>query len=201
NLPSVTQEDHDRLLASVRQQLQARALSVFEAELGPNEILITETLSIAPEGERDDWKTFSAEVGDLTDSLTLRMRAIVQVVVIDQRRGEDIVFTRMGQRVPRGRLIEVGTIEYTQGPVISVDEQNQVTYTITGRGRVAGQVNAALIQEGLVGKTPEEALAYLASAVDLEPGTTPQITLSPDFTGRLPLLPVRITIRILAGET
>lgn len=200
NLPSVTQEDRDRLLASVRQQLQARALSIFEAELGPNEILITETLSIAPEGERKDWKTFSAQVGDLTDTLTLRMRAIVQVVVIDRRGGEEIVFTRMGQRVPRGRLIEVGTVEYTQGPVINVDEQNQVTYTITGRGRVAGQINATLIQEGLAGKTLDEALAYLASAVDIQPGTTPEITLSPDFTGRLPLLPVRITIRVLAGE-
>ncbi len=201
SVPMVTQDDRDRLMAAVRQQIQARALSEFEAQLAADEILMIETLGFAPESNRADWQTFSAEVGDLTETLTLDLRAIVQVTVVDRRRAEEIVFARMGQRIPRGRLIEADTLSYVMGPVSAVDDQGQVTFTMTGSGRVAGQVDAAQLLPQLAGRTPTEALTYLLSAVDIQPGTTPEISISPDLLGRLPLLPVRITIRVTQGDT
>ena len=49
-------------------------------------------------------------------------------------------------------------------------------------------MSSAEVQEGLVGKTIEEARAYLVSAVDLKSGTVPDIIIQPDLLGRLPLL-------------
>jgi hypothetical protein len=193
----VTEEDRERLLAALRQQLQARALTTFEAQLADNEMLIADTIGIAPEGEREDWKTYSQQVGQAADSVRLSMRAIVQVVVVDQQRGEEIVFARMGQQIPRGRQILPESVEYLNGPVTEVRENGDVVFSMTGTGRVTGRVSAAQVQEGLVGKTLEEAQAYLLSAVDLQPGTTPDIIVEPDLLGRMPLLPMRIQVNLV----
>jgi hypothetical protein len=193
----VTEEDRERLLAALRQQLQARALVEFEAQLAENEVLIADTISIAPDGEREDWKTYSQQVGQAADTLRLSMRAIVQVVVVDQRRGEEIVFAKMGQQIPRGRQILPESVEYLNGPVTEVREDGDVVFSVTGSGRVTGRVSASQVQEGLVGKTQEEAHAYLLSAVDLQPGTTPDIIVEPDLLGRLPLLPMRIQVNLV----
>ncbi len=193
----VTQEDQDRLLAALRQQLQARALMEFEAQLVENEIVIADSISILPDGEREDWKTFSHEVGQPADTVRLSMRAIVQVIVVDQRRGEEIVFARMGQQIPRGRQIVPESVEYLIGPVTEVRDNGDVVFSVTGRGRVTGRVSPAQVQEGLVGKTIEEARAYLVSAVDLKSGTVPDIIIQPDLLGRLPLLPMRIQVNLV----
>ncbi|MCU0496275.1 MAG: baseplate J/gp47 family protein [Anaerolineae bacterium] len=189
---TVTSDDREILLLTVRQQLQSRALS--EILLGESEIMILESVRISE--ERPDWTNFSHEEGALTDTLTLRMRAIVQVVVVDQQRGEEIVFAQMGQRVPRGRSIVPGTIEYTTGGVTTVDLDDQVTFTMTGTAQVSGQINAPVIQERIAGLSREEALEYLLGTVDLAAGAIPTIEISPQWSDRLPYLPIRITIRV-----
>ncbi|MBC8100051.1 MAG: hypothetical protein H7Y11_11460, partial [Armatimonadetes bacterium] len=196
-LPVVTQADHDRLLAAVQQQLQARALAEFEAILGENEVLIVDTLAITPESTRADWQTFDAEVGAFADTLTLRLNAVVQVVVVNQQRGEEVVFARLGRQIPRGRVILPGSIEYTPGAVTGLDVDGQVTFSMSGYGRVAGQANIPVLQARLAGLTSAEALDYLTSTVDLAPGSTPDIVVSNSLDGRLPRLPVRITVRIV----
>jgi hypothetical protein len=196
-LPVVTETDRERLLAAVRQQIQTRALEEFQAQLGENEIMIPETLSLAPESNRADWQTFSAEVGAYEPTLRLTLRAIVQVVIIDEQLAHQVVFARMGQQLPRGRSILLETLEYTSEPVKNVDEQGQVTFSMTGSGKVAGQVNTIAVQERLAGLTTNEALTYLTSAVDLESETPPQIVITPNLLNRLPLLPVRINVQII----
>jgi hypothetical protein len=62
-------------------------------------------------------------------------------------------------------------------------------------GLVVTQVNASQLQSSLAGRTPEEAVQYLLSEVNLAAGTAPQVRLEPEWLPRLPLLPLRITIR------
>lgn len=189
---TVTADDREILLLTVRQQLQSRALG--EILLGESEIMILESVRITE--ERPEWTNFSHEEGAITDTLTLRMRAIVQVVVVDQKRGEEIVFAQMGQRVPRGRSIVPGTIEYITGGVTAVDLQEQVTFTMTGTAQVSGQINAPVIQERIAGLSRDEAQAYLLGTVDLAAEAIPTIEINPQWSDRLPYLPIRITIRV-----
>lgn len=200
-LPQVTQEDRERLMAAVRQQIQTRALEGFQAQLGANEIIIPETLSITPESSRADWQTFSADVGAYEPSVRLTLRAIVQVVTIEEGRAQEVVFARMGRELSRGRFIVPETLEYISAPVTSVDDSGQVTFSMTGNGKVSGQVNLTALQERLAGQTIEAATAYLESAVDLASDSTPQIEIQPNLLGRLPLLPIRITIEVIDGAS
>jgi hypothetical protein len=72
-----------------------------------------------------------------------------------------------------------------------------VTFNVTGSGLVTPQVDTALLQERLAGRTLEDAQRYLQTEVALAQGTTPQIVISPDFLGSLPLLSARIEIIVL----
>jgi hypothetical protein len=192
SLPSVTESDRDRLLATVRQQLFSRALTELRGPMAENEFLIEETLRIAEVREQ----TFSAEVGEVVADLRLDMRVVIEAVVIDEQQAHRIAFARMSRQIPRGRALYPDSLSYTRGPVTDIDD-NRITFTISGSGRVAGQVDGILLRERLAGMTVDDAMTYLNNTVDLEPGTSPTIDLRPDWFDRMPLLPVRISIRIL----
>jgi hypothetical protein len=178
----------------VRQQLQSRAYVEMLPRLEESQFLILETVHIAE--ERSDWTTFSANPGDVTDSLTLTMRAIVEAVAVNERFGQQIAFARLAQQIPRGREIRPESISYERGPVQEVFQNGQVTFSITGKGVVAGQVNIGLLQERLAGRAVNDAMAYLISEVDLAAESMPRIEISPEWFGQMPLLPLRIRIQL-----
>ena len=199
SLNAVTQEDQDRLLATVRQQLQSRAYVEMLPRLEESQFLILESVNIAE--ERSDWITFSAQPGEAADSLTLTMRAIVEAVAINEQFGQQIAFARLAGQIPRGRKILPETIAYERGPIENIFQNGQVDFRLTGRGTVVGEIDSNFLRERLAGMTVEEALAYIRSELDLQPDTTPTVTLSPDWLGRIPLLPFRTTVQILGPES
>jgi|FLYN01.1.fsa_nt_gi hypothetical protein len=193
-LSAVSPNDQQRLLDTVRQQLQARAYTEMLPRLSETQFIIIETLRIAE--EREDWMTFSANPGDVAESLTLTMRAVVEAIAVDEQFGWDIAFTQMQQQIPVGRGLKPETVSYERGPVLSIDANQRIAFVLIGSGLVSGQVNVGLLRERIAGRSLDEAQQYLLSEVDIEEGTTPQITVSPDWFGRLPLLPMRINVEL-----
>jgi hypothetical protein len=189
---AVTTADRDRLLDGVRQQLYEHAYSAMVAQVGETQIVIPETLRIDGDQQRDDWIVFSAEPGDITDTLSLTMRAIVEGMVVDTQLGQQIVFARMADQILRGRTVVPDTIEYWQGDVASVN--NEIMFTMSGRMQVVGQIPEDQIREHLAGRSLDDAIDYLLTRVDLEEGSTPEITLSLHLFDRMPILPMRIDI-------
>jgi hypothetical protein len=193
-MPAVTDEDHERLLGVVRQQLQAQAYTAMQAQVSATQFVVIETLRIVE--EREDWMSFSAQPGDIIDTLSLNMRAVVEAVAVDQQFAQQIILAAMSREKPRGREIKPETLNYECCPVVDVSRDGHITLKISGSGLVAGQVNVGQLQERLAGRSTEEALHYLSTEVDLADGSTPQIVVSPDWIGRLPILPIRIDIRL-----
>jgi hypothetical protein len=189
----VTQEDRDTLVAVLRQQIQDRAYRELAPMIAESQFAIPDTLRIAE--ERSDWMTFDHELGDVANTLTLTMRAMVEIIAVDEGLAEQIAYARLGAQVPRGRLIQTNTISYERGPVTEIDPNGRVTFTITCSADVLGQLNIQQIQERIASSAPDDALQYLLSSVDLKAGTMPNITIAPDWLGMLPVLPVRITVR------
>lgn len=191
-LPAVTERDRDLLLAAVRQQLQSRARAEMEQQISPTEFVIEDSVRIAI--ERPDWTEFNAEVGDTVNTLNLRMRAIVEAEIVDSLQGQRIVFAELSKLIPRGRVLDPRTITYSLGPVTNVGENGEVTFSMDGSAVVAGQIDTVALQERLAGRSIDDALLLLTNTVDIEPGSTPTITVSPEWFGRMPTLPVRITV-------
>jgi hypothetical protein len=190
----VSQSDQDRLLATLRQQLQSRAYLGMEAQSTESQTIILETIHITE--EREDWKQWSAQPGDVADALTLTMRAVVEATVIDETLARQVAFSALTAQIPAGRALVPDSLAYSCCDVQDISPDKRVTFTMTGDGLVEGQVNTGLIQEKLAGRTPEDAVRYLLSEVDLAEGTTPLVTVSPDWFGKLPLLPMRISVRV-----
>ncbi|MBZ0301927.1 MAG: baseplate J/gp47 family protein [Anaerolineae bacterium] len=198
SLAAVTQDDQDRLLAVVRQQLQSRAYVEMLPRLEDTQFLILETVHIAE--ERSDWTTFSAQPGDAADTLTLTMRAVVEATAIDEQFGQQIAFANIAGQIPRGREILPETLVYTRGPVNNIFQNGQVAFTLEGTGLVVGQIDTEFLRGRIAGMTVQEAATYMQGELDLLENTAPQITLSPDWFGRMPLLPFRINL-IVAEPT
>ncbi len=189
----VSQDDHDRLLATLRQQLQDHAYTEMLPRLEHTQFIIPETIHIAE--ERTDWMTFDHSVGDSADTLSLTMRAVVEATVVDESLAQQIAFARLAGQIPRGHVLRPETVVYQRGAVTHVATDGSVVFSLTCSGQVVSQVNLGQLQQNLAGKTPDDAIRYLISEVDLAEGTQPQIALSPGWLTHLPLLPLRITIR------
>lgn len=195
----VTQQDKDTLVAILRQQIQDRAFRELAPQIAASQFAILDTLRIAE--ERSDWLTYNFDIGDVTNTLTLTMQAIVEVIAVDEGLAEQIAYTRLGAQVPRGRMIRADSVVYDRGSVTSIEQGGRVTFTMVSSALVVGQINVGQLQERLASRTPEDAMRYLLSSADLEENTTPQITVSPDWLTILPVLPMRINIRMVDAPT
>lgn len=195
--PIVTELDRELALGYVRQQLQDRAYRglLETAGLRDTQFIVTESIRIVD--ERDDWTEFSAGVGDVADTLSVRMRATLQAIVVDEQAAQQIVFARMADQIPRGRVIEPASIEYERGPIQL--QGGVIQFTLYGRGLVQGRVNDSQLQSQLANRSVAGALDYLLERVDLAEGTVPQIQLTPGWLQRMPILPFRIRIEAQHG--
>ncbi len=191
---AATQADLDRLEATVRQQIQSQAFNEMQPLITDTQFIILETLVIAE--ERADWKTFSANAGDIADTVTLNMRAIVEASAVDEQFGRQIAFAALSSRVPRGRVIQPDEITYNRGAASLLNTNGDVTFEMTATAVVAEPVDEDMLRRELANRRPDTALSYLLTEIDAHPGTIPEMSLSPGWMRRLPLLPARINIQI-----
>jgi len=197
---AVSAEDKDRLLETVRQQLQARAYVEMEPRLSATQFIILETVHIAE--ERSDWMTYSANVGDVTDTLSLTMRVVVEATAVDEQFGQQIVYAQMSGQVRQGQFgkaieIKPESVTYERGAVSDVDPTSgRVTFVMRGAGMVISTIDTEQVREQLAGRAINDAIANIISEYNLQQGTTPLISLSPEWFGNMPLLPMRISVQL-----
>jgi hypothetical protein len=189
----VTPEDMDTLMGSTKGALQALAYSALEASLSESQIIILETLHI-PEAElRGDWIEFSHDAGEVSDTLTLSMRAVVKALAIDDRLAQQIVFAQISRQRPENMNINPESFLYLRGAVIQTDYERTSFYA-SGEAIATAQLDALRLQNDLTGRSLEDAQRVIAAVVDIESGTQPRITTWPEWFGQMPFLPVRIQI-------
>ncbi len=103
----------------------------------------------------------------------------------------------MAGQIPRGRIIKPESVSYQCCTVLGVEDESRVLFKITGSGQIAGQANTSVLQERLAGRALDDAMNYMLTELDLADGTIPQIVLSPDWMRQMPLLPIRIDVRLV----
>jgi hypothetical protein len=195
SIAAVTESDLERLVATVRQQIQAQAFTEMQPLLNDTQFIILETLVIAE--ERDDWKTFSADVGDTTETISLNMRAVVEAAAVDEQFGSQIAFANLSSRIPLGRVVQPNTITYTRGAASALTPDGNVTFDMSANAVVAEPISAGDIQRQLANRPIDQALAFLLNDIDTQPGTVPNLRLSPSWMRRMPLTPFRIRVELL----
>lgn len=193
---AVTQNDRDSLLAMLRQQLQTRAYTEMLPRLNASQFIILETIGIVE--ERSDWTVFDYGVGDVTDTLTLTMRAVVEAVVIDEVAAQQVAFSRLASQVPPGWVIR--EIEYDRSGVVDVDETGRVFFAMNASSFVQAQIDAGRIRDQLAGRSVAEAETYLRQQVEIDVSSGIDIRIAPDWLGQMPLLPLRISVQVVDNQ-
>jgi hypothetical protein len=169
----------------------------MQAKLTDSQCIILQTVQIAE--QRNDWMTFSAKPGDTADTLSLTMRAVVEATAVDEQLGRQIVYAELSKQVQPGQFIKPESVTYEQGcdTVNSIDTTTgRITVSMGGTGIVNAQMDTDQIRERLAGLSTNDAVAYLVSEFPLQQGVAPQISISPNWFGKLPILPMRITVQL-----
>lgn len=188
----VTDADMLNLLNSARVQLQSIAYTEIQTRITDNQLIIIESIRI--EEERNDWTTYSHDIGDVTDNLSLTLRAVVSAIVIDDRFGQQITLAQLSTQIPAGKSLQPESITYTRGPLVSQESTNRVTFTATSTANIIQQIDLTQLQEQLAGKNLADAQRIIALQVETNIATPPQILISPEGFSQLPILPIRIEI-------
>jgi hypothetical protein len=194
---AVTQADYDNLLPIVRQQIQTRAYLEMQARLTETQCIILESVRISE--EREDWMSFSAPLGQISDTLSLTMRAVVEAYVIDEQFAQQIVLAQMAGNIQEGQVIRPDTVSYDLGcdAVTSFDPPTgQSVFTMEGSGIVTSMVDADSIEQALIARPVNDATAYLVTDLPLQQGYLPEITVWPEGWPIMPLLPFRVSVEL-----
>ncbi len=194
SVPIVDQADQRRLLESLRIQLQSLAFEKMRAGLSPSQVIVIESIRI--DDERKDWMEYSADIGAMTSELSLTMRAVVSALIIDERFGAQVALERLRAELRQDTRLLADSVEYSRGPFGPGPRESQIAFTATSSGTVAAVLDEALLRERLAGAGLDEARTLLASLPQLSGDFPARITLYPEFLERMPLLPLRIDLRL-----
>lgn len=194
----VAAEDKTQLHDSVRIQLQSLAFEQMRAALSESQVIIIESIRV--EEERKDWTSFSADVGTMTSELSLTMRAVVSAIAVDERFGRQVALARLKANLPPGKALVPGALAYSRGPFTLGPLDGQVRFTATSRASTVAELDAKALREALTGLSFNDALSLLRTRPELSSAAPPVLTVYPQGLDKLPLLPIRIDLR-LKGQT
>lgn len=190
---AVALDDRERLLGIVRAQLQALAYSEMQASLSDSQLIVIETIRITE--ERNDWTEFSHAVGEVSDTLSLTMRAVVEASVIDDRFGRQILFAQLSAQKPPNLALRADTFNYERLSVTDIAPDGSVTFGARGQVNAVGEVNVERLRERLAGQDLASAGLLIVQDANIAPDIAPDIRISPAWLSHMPLLAWRIDLQ------
>lgn len=189
---AVSQADMDRARALLTAQLMDEAYQGLQAYLEPAEFLPRQSLAIqAREIGYDRFLTERA------DTLGLHMRLLVTGLAVNQYNARTVAYAALTRRLPSGYSLvgadfEIG--EVAEEPVGTGD----FTFFVTATGYAAAEIDLQAVRESVLGKSVQGAVDRLAA--DLPLAEPAHIMVWPEWLGRVPLLPLRIDVRVVPKE-
>lgn len=185
----VTAADKVQLSELLLQRLTEEGYSALMVELGGEEFLPRESLTAYVLTE-----TYDRFPGDVADSLGLHMRALIRGTVID-RDDVDILGLRMLQlEVREGFQLLADETEVRIDEVSEADYDGTAALQVIAEGVTWVEIDEVDVREAIRGKPVQVAEEYLERHLALV--QQPSVEISPEWWGRVPWLPLRITVRI-----
>ena len=184
----VRQSDYDAAVTALNEQLGASFGEWLDATVAESQALVLPESAVLDPAEVD---TADADVvGNEADSFDLAAQATGRVLTVDPAVLEaagDVRFR--SSEVPAGHvLIESSvTVQYHQ---VESDDPALPRFELTADGRGYRQLDAAALEQLILGKPFDEALTIL------RPYGDPVIALTPDWFGTIPQLDWRVTVDV-----
>ena len=185
----VTQADYDRARSQLIQQLLDQAYVDMGGLLEPTELLLRQSLFI----EAAPKESYTRFISEQADTVGLDMRLLVSGLAVDVDNAESVAYIDLSQRVPPGYVLVDARFEL--GEVAEEDVgPGRFTFFVTAHGSAAAALNADAAVDLIRGEPVADARRRLQEELPLaEP---PQMTIWPEGVTRMPLLPIRIRVKV-----
>lgn len=192
----VTRGDMDRLKAQLLQQLQQQAYIQLQSQLGEQEFLPAESMTIEIMAEVYD-QFLDAEA----DVLHLQMRIAASGTAVDRANANLLAYEALKAEIPASHQLRSDQITF------ELDEENLrmdgrvVILTISASAPLVVDIDRGQVREVIRGLPQEEAAQVLQDTFAL--AADPVIDVQPEwikrweFMNRLPYLPFRIQVVVL----
>jgi hypothetical protein len=192
---SVTELDIERLRAQVIQQLQVMALGDIENMLAPTEFLAKDSLRLV----NIYHETYSHFPGEQSNTVALDIRAELQATAVDETQAAAFAYDHLTEAVLPGYELVPGSLHFESGEVLGADADGRVIFEMIGQSKMAAKLDLENEIDQIVGQQVGLAKTYLFERLPLS--DYPTVRIWPNWFGRIPYLPVRITTEIdTSGE-
>jgi hypothetical protein len=191
----VTRADMDRLKAQLLQQLQQRAFLELQNQLGEQEFLPAESMTIEILTEVYD-QFLDAEA----DILRLQMRILAIGTAVDQANVNLLAYEALKERIPVTYELRSGEITFDMDEQLRMDGR-AVLLTVTASAPLVVEIDRGTARSAIAGLTVDEAARVLDETFALD--ASPSVEVKPDWIkrwdwlDRVPLLPFRIQVVVL----
>ncbi len=186
----VARADKDRLQAIVLQQIQQEGYSRLLEGLAEQEFIPPESLLVIPL----DAAYSPSMDGEVTELLTLEMRAVVRGTAIAGQNANQLALAALQSQVPPDFLLQPRSLEFVAGELVGVDDR-AVSFRMQAAGSAVAQIDGRQVAKDVRGLPIEEALSYLRQRLPL--AGEPLVVVEPDWLGRLPWFPFRIVVNVV----
>ena len=186
----VTRADKDRLQAIVLQQVQQNGYGQLLAGLADQEFIPPESLIVIP---LDFFYTPNLD-GEVTDLLTMEMRAVVRGTAIGGQNANQLALAALQAQVSPEYRLDPRSLEFVAGEVLEVQDR-AVSFEMRAAGEAVAEIDDRQVAKDVRGLPVEEALANLGQQHPLS--GEPVIEVKPDWLGRLPWFPFRIAVDVV----
>jgi hypothetical protein len=192
----VTRADMDRLKAQLLQQLQERAYVDLLAQLGEQEFLPDESMTIEIMAEVYD-QFLDAEA----DVLHLQMRILATGTAVDRANANLLVYKALQEKIPAAYELKSEEVAFELDEEDVGIEGRVVVLEVTASAPLIVDIDRGEVRSTVTGLTAEEAEQELADSFALD--APPEVIVEPDWIkrwewmDRVPLLPFRIQVVVL----
>jgi hypothetical protein len=185
----VTQADYDRARKQLLRQLLDQAYVEMGDLLESPEFLLRQSLRV----EAVPKEAYTRFVTEQADTVGLNMRLLVSGLAVDVDNAKAIAYTDLSRRLPPGYVLVDARFEL--GEVAEEDiGPGWFTFFVTARGYAAAALDTDAAVDLIRGQRIADARERLVKEFPLaEP---PRVTVWPGQVKRLPLLPLRISVRV-----
>lgn len=190
SVPAVATVDQDTAKEQIKPLLREKALTQLQAQLGPGEFIIPESLT----GNILDL-TYDHALAEQADNLTLVMRVEYAAQKVKSEDANSLAFQALkAQTPPDYELISQG-MAFQRGEAVAVPEsENLYQFPMQSVGYAAAHLDVGEAIRTVTGKSIAEARESLQTSLPLK--KTPDITVFPKWFPVLPWLLFRIQTEV-----
>ena len=188
---AVRVEDVERLREQVYNIIIEEAKAEMKRELTVEEVLAENSVRVV----FTYLESSSHFVGEVTDELTMEIRAEVHSTAVNDEVAIGLVDAAVADAIPQGFDLVRDSIEISDGTVLGVDAQGRVSLELTATGWVSAEIDHLPNLDEITGSFIPDAQLYLQENLPLR--EVPTVDVRPESFERIPFIPARIYTNIV----